>query len=206
LWERYAPGCFARGLDGDCRSLFNHDENCVLGRASAGTAKFWEDRDGLRAEVDAPATTWASDLLLSIRRKDITGSSAAFWILDFRIENVQGKQVRVITRAVLRDASVCSIPQYVDSSATAAPALAAANPRDASLASEAELYREQMHLLNSPQWDAKTKLQFAECRVKLLQLQQGRKSTPTIDERAELLQARLEVAKLQSEISKLSLR
>lgn len=115
--ERYEPGCFSRGLDNDPRCLFNHDEAMVLGRKSAGTARFWEDSAGVHAEVDAPDTQWANDMLVSMRRGDITQSSAAFWILQQRWEGAGENKTRVVERAVLRDASVIAFAAYAHTSA-----------------------------------------------------------------------------------------
>src|SRR3954469_13723755 len=42
-------------LSADVRSLFNHDQNFVLGRASAGTLKLSVDDTGLAYEVTPPA-------------------------------------------------------------------------------------------------------------------------------------------------------
>ena len=122
--EVYERGCFAQGLDNDPRALFNHDEACVLGRKSAGTARFWEDAAGVHVEADAPETQWADDLIVSMRRGDITNSSAAFWILQQRWESRNGERVRVVEKAMLRDASVLAFAAYETTRATVAAASA----------------------------------------------------------------------------------
>jgi HK97 family phage prohead protease len=116
--ERYERGCFSRGLAGDCRAMFNHNEDHILGRKGAGTMDAWEESDGLHAWADAPGTQWASDLLVSIRRGDVSQSSAAFWIVRARWENRNGEKIRVVERAILRDASVVSIAAYTSTTAT----------------------------------------------------------------------------------------
>jgi HK97 family phage prohead protease len=79
LVERIMPGAFTRALsDDDVRALFNHDANHVLGRTLAGTCRLSVDAKGLRYEVDPPDTQTARDLVASIRRGDITGSSFGF--------------------------------------------------------------------------------------------------------------------------------
>jgi hypothetical protein len=97
----------------------SHNDQYVIGRQSAGTARFWEERDGLHADADAPDTTWANDMLASMYRKDLDQASAAFWILQSRWEKTgDGVKVRVVERALLRDASVVSFAAYEASSAS----------------------------------------------------------------------------------------
>lgn len=118
--EVYQRGCFSQGLDNDPRALFNHDEACVIGRTSAGTCRFWEDAEGVHVDADAPATTWADDLLVSMRRGDITQASAAFWILKERWEMRGSEKTRVIEKARMREASVHSFAAYENTMATVA--------------------------------------------------------------------------------------
>lgn len=120
--ELYQRGCFAEGLDNDPRALFNHNEERVLGRKSAGTTRFWEDAAGVHSESDAPETSWAEDLLVSMRRGDITQASAAFWILQHRWEMRGGDKVRIIEKALLREASVHAFAAYETTRASVAPA------------------------------------------------------------------------------------
>ena len=114
--ERYRPGCFDQGgLSGDLRVLANHAESqaYVLGRVSSGTARFWSDAKGVHAEADAPETTWAEDLLVSMRRGDIKDASAAFYILKQSFETgADGRKIRWIERAILVDGSVESFGAY----------------------------------------------------------------------------------------------
>lgn len=123
LKETYRPGCFRNGLGGDLRVLWNHADTqmYVLGRTSANppTAHFWEAEDGLRASADAPKTQWADDLLVSMRRGDVTEASLAFWILESEIENRADGKYRIITRAVVHDASVESFGAYTEATSTA---------------------------------------------------------------------------------------
>ena len=126
--ERYERGCFSEGLNSDPRVLWNHDEACVLGRKSAGTARFYEDADGVHAEADAPATQWADDLLTSMRRGDVTGASAAFWILQSRWEMRGSDRVRVIEKALMREASVHAFPAYESTTATVSTQASVSEP------------------------------------------------------------------------------
>jgi uncharacterized protein len=62
----------------DVRCLWNHDPNHVLGRTTSGTLKLSIDARGLAYECETPDTQFANDLMVSMRRKDITGSSFGF--------------------------------------------------------------------------------------------------------------------------------
>jgi capsid assembly protease len=116
--EVYAPGSFTQGLNNDLRVLFAHDERFVLGRTSAGTCRFWEAADGVHCHVDPVEAVWAEDVLASLRRKDITNASSCFWILKERWETRNGEKVRVIERALMREASVVSFSAYPATTAT----------------------------------------------------------------------------------------
>ena len=119
LFERYDRGCFSQGLNGDPLAvLINHNEEKILGLKSAGTAHFWEDFAGVHAEADVPNTTYANDLLENMRRGECNQCSAAFWILQQRWETQGDKKVRVVEKAVLRDASVLAFAAYRNTSAT----------------------------------------------------------------------------------------
>lgn len=77
--ERIMPTAFNRAIkEDDVRGLFNHDSAVVLGRSTAGTLRLFVDAIGLRYEIDPPDTAAARDLLTSLRRRDISGSSFAF--------------------------------------------------------------------------------------------------------------------------------
>lgn len=114
--EEIAPGAFKEtiGRDNDIRALFNHDWNMVLGRTKAGTLKLEEDDHGLKFEVELPDTTFARDLIESIKRGDINQCSFGFipteetW--DYSVEPAH----RTIHKVELFEVSVVSIPAYED--------------------------------------------------------------------------------------------
>lgn len=84
--ERLMPGCFDRALrEDDVRALFNHDTNQILGRTRAGTCQLSIDGIGLRYEIDPPDTQAGRDLLVSLGRQDVTGSSFCF---DYRQKSI----------------------------------------------------------------------------------------------------------------------
>jgi HK97 family phage prohead protease len=140
--ETYRPGCFRDGLGGDLRAMFAHADSSqyVLGRKSAGTCQAWEDRDGVHMTVIAPETSWANDLLISMTRSDINQCSAGFWIVE-QSWSIQpnGRRLRTIEKAILRDGSIEPYPAYVNTVAEIASSdswedsLAAASARLARL-------------------------------------------------------------------------
>ena len=77
--ETIKPGA-VRGADrSDVVALFNHDTNIVLGRTDK-TLKLTVTKEGLRYRITPPKTQAAQDLLTSIKRGDVRGSSFGFTI------------------------------------------------------------------------------------------------------------------------------
>ncbi|MFE2245256.1 HK97 family phage prohead protease [Streptomyces lavendulae] len=77
--ERILPGAGKRSLEAhDVFATFNHDNNNVLGRRSAGTLRLGEDDAGGWYEIDLPNTTVGRDLAELLKRGDINGSSFTF--------------------------------------------------------------------------------------------------------------------------------
>jgi hypothetical protein len=82
LVEHVMPGAFDSILRGerDTVGLFNHDRSAILGRRSAKTMRLSADATGLSYEIDVPDRQDARDLVVSLQRGDVTGSSFSFWI------------------------------------------------------------------------------------------------------------------------------
>ena len=77
--ESIAPGAFARSLEeDDVLSFFNHDSNLVLGRKSAKTATFEEDKKGLRTVIYPPDTAAGRDVVTNVKLRNVTGMSFMF--------------------------------------------------------------------------------------------------------------------------------
>jgi HK97 family phage prohead protease len=118
LWEdmkeRIMPGTFddALGNPDDVRGLFNHNPNQILGRTSAGTLKLTVDKRGLFYEIEPGDTSTARDVVESIKRGDVDGSSFAFRVLDEELKKEGGKYVREITRVSLFDVGPVTYPAY----------------------------------------------------------------------------------------------
>lgn len=122
--EVYSAGCFTDSVASrdDVKVLFNHDPNCVLGRRSAGTARIYEQEDGLYLEAIPPNTSWADDLIVSMERGDIDQMSAAFFILSHRWEVRGGWKVRVIEKAKLVEGSIQTFAAYESTTAASVAA------------------------------------------------------------------------------------
>ena len=122
FFEVIAPGAFDDCLaqNPDIVGLFNHNMDSVLGRTSSGTMTVSVDDVGLRYEIDPPGTTVSNDLMISMRRKDIRGSSFGFFCLEdtWDIDMTTDSLVRTIVKASVFDCSVVTDPAYLDADAS----------------------------------------------------------------------------------------
>lgn len=96
----------------DIRALFNHDPNYVLGRNKANTLELEEDEIGLRVRITPPNTTWAKDLVESIRRGDISQMSIGFIVEEDTWGTKDGLDIREIKKVQLFDVSPVTFPAY----------------------------------------------------------------------------------------------
>lgn len=105
----------------DVRALYNHDANLVLGRTTSGTLTIGVDARGLAYSIDPPDTTYARDLTVSIRRKDVTQSSFGFICKRDRWEDQpDGTILRTIVEfEELLDVSPVTYPASLTTSVTA---------------------------------------------------------------------------------------
>lgn len=131
LWddyvERIMPGAFDNAIaNDDVRALFNHNPDQLLGRSTAATLRLRSDDTGLGYEIDPPDTQIGRDVLTSIRRGDLSGSSFAFVPTKrtFREEDreiADGHTINVYIREIeevqLFDVGPVTYPAY-DSSTT----------------------------------------------------------------------------------------
>ena len=125
--ELFAPGCFSVNIaSGDPRVLANFNPEHVLGRKSSGTCQFWEQSDGLYFEAAAPETSWATDLLTSLRRNDIDQAALVFYVMAYSWIERDGLRVRAITRGMLVAANICSFASMGTAQAETAQAITAA--------------------------------------------------------------------------------
>lgn len=116
--EVIRPGAFDGSLGNDVRALWNHNASYVLGRTTAGTLDIRSDAKGLYFEVTPPNATWASDLVESIRRKDINQMSFGFMVNEDNWETLEdGTEMRELLDVDLQEVSVVTFPAYQATSA-----------------------------------------------------------------------------------------
>jgi HK97 family phage prohead protease len=118
FFETIEQGAFADALGrSDCRSLFNHNPDLILGRMSAGTLTLNEDKTGLFMANELPETRTAKDLIISINRGDITQQSFGFTVEKDHWGECKetGLAIRtIITIGELFDVSPVTFPAYPD--------------------------------------------------------------------------------------------
>lgn len=117
--ERIMPGAFDRALrEDDVRGLFNHEENNILGRTKSGTMRLSVDKRGLKYEIDPPDTQCARDLMQSLERGDIDGSSFLFRPVENTYRDVDDLWIIERTEVKLFDVGPVCFPCYEASSAS----------------------------------------------------------------------------------------
>lgn len=118
FYERIERGAFAKTIDSsDVRALWNHDSNYPLGRTRAGTLALSEDETGLAFKIDPPDTSYARDLIVSMRRGDIDQMSFGFLTVRDRWEQIGGQVIRTLLEVELFDVSPVTYPAYPTTSA-----------------------------------------------------------------------------------------
>ena len=113
--EVIVAGAF--GIEGDIRSLWQHDSALVLGRTAAGTMMLSADERGVHTDITPPNTTWAQDAMVSLKRGDVSSFSFGFVVEE---DNwvVTGKEVvRQVLRGQLLEVSPVTFPAYPQTSA-----------------------------------------------------------------------------------------
>lgn len=121
--ERILSSAFASALarPDKVKLTLNHDPNLVLGATESGTLRLWTDAKGLQFSADPPDTSYAKDLMASMRRGDISGASFAFDVLEQstrEVRNPDGSETVIVeVRDVkLWDASITTWGAYAAAS------------------------------------------------------------------------------------------
>ena len=105
--------CFRTNPGPDIRGLINHDPSLLLARTTSGTMSVKADGRGLQYTILPPATSYANDLLVSMRRGDIDQSSFGFYTTDDNwITDGSGETIREIIGADVFDCSIVTFPCY----------------------------------------------------------------------------------------------
>lgn len=109
-------GAFDAADISDVRMLNDHNSRQVLARTTSGTLIVTPDEQGLYYRGDVADTSFGRDLLVSVRRKDITQSSFGFIVAengddwDFLPDGQLFRRVRKIKTVV--DVSPTAFPAY----------------------------------------------------------------------------------------------
>ena len=117
--ESIAPGAFADSINGDIRALYNHNDDQILGRTSAGTLELREDEKGLWGQIKInPKDTEAVNVYERIARGDITGCSFGFDIEQERTDILSDGSVHwtILKVNPLYEVSPCVFPAYESTS------------------------------------------------------------------------------------------
>lgn len=130
--ERIEAGAFDDALkssDLDCRCLFNHEDEMILGRTTSGTLRLSvNDNGALAYEYDADyRSPLHTQVACAIERRDITQSSFAFTIesVEWSYSEKYGEMgLRTIKKIKkLYDVSPVTYPAYEDTEADSRSAL-----------------------------------------------------------------------------------
>lgn len=113
--EVIVAGAFDVG--GDIRSLWQHDPSLVLGRTAAGTMDLSADERGIYADITPPATQWAQDAMVSLRRGDVSSFSFGFYVAEDNWVVTGREVVRQVLRGELLEVSPVTFPAYPQTSA-----------------------------------------------------------------------------------------
>jgi HK97 family phage prohead protease len=122
------PGFFDSVIDGDVRSLWNHDPNKVLGRTAAGTLEISQDEKGQFQRTYTPvvppdAATWAQDAMVSIKRGDVSQQSFAFRVKHtWNGDDVDGDEWYVLGDMIVRRLKKGGCKELLDVSPVTYPA------------------------------------------------------------------------------------
>ena len=113
--ESIAPGAFRNSIHDDVRALYNHNDDLVLGRTSAGTFALEDRSDGLwgRIKVNRKDTD-AMNAYERVKRGDVSGCSFGFNIKSQEADYREDGSVHWTITEVdpLYECSLCTFPAY----------------------------------------------------------------------------------------------
>lgn len=115
FFERVAPGAFSKTIkEHDIRALWNHNPDYLLGRTTNGTLILREDSRGLAYEIIKPETSMANDLMVLIKRGDVSQSSFGFNIVEqsLKYDKEMDSVTRTLAEVKLFDVSPVTFPAY----------------------------------------------------------------------------------------------
>lgn len=112
--ESIAPSV-AEDITGDIRALINHDFSKVIGRTSSGTLELRTDATGVWGTIKInPNDTEAVNLYERVKRRDVTGCSFGFDILEETEEiDYDNNTVHYTIKSIkLYEVSIVTFPVY----------------------------------------------------------------------------------------------
>lgn len=113
--ERILPGAFRKSLASgrDVMMLWNHEVKYVFGRTTRKTLTLNEDEKGVTFMNYPPDSSWAKDLLPSIKRGDYNNMSFSFKDdVKAGMTLEDGKYVRNVSQATLYEISLVPVAVY----------------------------------------------------------------------------------------------
>jgi HK97 family phage prohead protease len=125
FFEEIAPGAFHESLASeasDIATLFNHDPGRLLGRESSGTMTVTDSPTALRFSITLPDTSDGNTCWTLAQRGDLKSASIGFYVRQDNWKDAglhQGKPLRVITSADLREISLVTFPAYANATVSA---------------------------------------------------------------------------------------
>lgn len=114
VFEQVSPESVEDSLKNeDIRSLFNHDDNLVLGRTGNNTLKLRKDEKGLFGQVIINRDdSEAMNAYARIKRGDVVGCSFGFMPIEQDYEEVGERTNIKIRKMRLFEVSPCVFPAY----------------------------------------------------------------------------------------------
>ncbi len=111
--EVIKPGAFTKTLkEHDQVMLWNHNDDMVLGRRSAGTLELSEDKKGLAVDGDLPDTSAGRDAHVLIERGDVKGMSFGFSVIKELWDESKKPTLREVLEVRLFEVSPTAFPAY----------------------------------------------------------------------------------------------
>lgn len=103
--ERITPGSMEGADISDVIAAYNHNFEKVMGRTSADTLQISRDETGVKYHFEVPDTTYGNDLLTSVKRGDIQGSSFVFemdWEAGYDVQERDDGKIEATVKKITR--------------------------------------------------------------------------------------------------------
>ncbi|MBU3216654.1 HK97 family phage prohead protease [Clostridium estertheticum] len=153
FYEEVATGAFDKTLaDGhNIFSMFNHNDDKILGSTRANSLKLSIDEVGLAFELRInDKISYANDLYELVQEGSIDGCSFGFYVIDDSwVTTTEGIDLRIIKEIELIECTLTPFPAYLDSQASC---------RSFTKFEESKTKDEEIRLLKSKQENLKAKL------------------------------------------------